>query len=70
MLPLTGGSGDRSTRDSSGELSNQANGGAVLPNGRVYGRDAASQWEANLKEVNLEYLFYLFMKIVSVCLHN
>lgn len=36
-MPLTGGSSDRITRDSSGELSNQANGGAVLPNGRVYG---------------------------------
>lgn len=36
VVPLTGGS-DRSTRDSSGELSNQANGGTVLPNGRVYG---------------------------------
>lgn len=39
VLPLTGGSGDRSTRDSSGELNNQANGGTVLPNGRVYGKD-------------------------------
>lgn len=39
VLPLTGGS-DRSTRDSSGELSSQANGGAVLPNGRVYGKHA------------------------------
>uniref|UniRef100_A0A674N0X5 Phosphate transporter n=1 Tax=Takifugu rubripes TaxID=31033 RepID=A0A674N0X5_TAKRU len=37
VVPLTAGS-DRSTRDSSGELSNQANGGTVLPNGRVYGR--------------------------------
>lgn len=37
VVPLTGGS-ERSTRDSSGELSNQANGGAVLPNGRVYGK--------------------------------
>lgn len=40
VLPLTGGS-DRSTRDSSGELSNQANGGTVLPNGRVYGKYGA-----------------------------
>ncbi|KAM4746449.1 sodium-dependent phosphate transporter 2 isoform 3-T4 [Anableps anableps] len=38
VVPLTGGSSDRSTRDSSGELSNMANGGTVLPNGRVYGR--------------------------------
>lgn len=52
VVPLTGGSSDRITRDSSGELSNQANGGAVLPNGRVYGRDAPSHWEANLKEVS------------------
>lgn len=42
VLPLTGGGGgaDRSTRDSTGELSNQANGGTVLPNGRVYGKSA------------------------------
>lgn len=40
VVPLTGG-GDRSTRDSSGELSNQANGGTVLPNGRVYGECGA-----------------------------
>lgn len=40
VVPLTGG-GDRSTRDSSGELSNQANGGTVLPNGRVYGKYGA-----------------------------
>lgn len=39
VVPLTGGS-DRSTRESSGELSNQANGGTVLPNGRVYGKYA------------------------------
>lgn len=39
VLPLTGGS-DRSPRDSSGELSNQANGGTVLPNSRVYGKYA------------------------------
>ncbi|KAG7221381.1 hypothetical protein INR49_017257, partial [Caranx melampygus] len=38
VLPLTGGSSDRSTRDSSGELTNLSNGGTVLPNGRVYGR--------------------------------
>uniref|UniRef100_A0A3P8TEK9 Phosphate transporter n=1 Tax=Amphiprion percula TaxID=161767 RepID=A0A3P8TEK9_AMPPE len=38
VLPLTGGSSERSTRDSSGELTNLANGGTVLPNGRVYGR--------------------------------
>uniref|UniRef100_A0A8D3A5U9 Phosphate transporter n=1 Tax=Scophthalmus maximus TaxID=52904 RepID=A0A8D3A5U9_SCOMX len=38
VLPLTGGSGERGTRDSSGELTNLANGGSVLPNGRVYGR--------------------------------
>ncbi|XP_029916205.1 LOW QUALITY PROTEIN: sodium-dependent phosphate transporter 2 [Myripristis murdjan] len=38
VLPLTGGSSDRGTRNSSGELSNLANGGTVLPNGRVYGR--------------------------------
>lgn len=42
VVPLTGGGGgaDRSTRDSTGELSNQANGGTVLPNGRVYGNYA------------------------------
>lgn len=39
VVPLTGGS-DRSTRDSSGELSNQANGGTAPPNGRAYGTDA------------------------------
>ncbi|XP_015231051.1 PREDICTED: sodium-dependent phosphate transporter 2 [Cyprinodon variegatus] len=38
VVPLTGGSSDRSTRDSSGELANSANGGSILPNGRVYGR--------------------------------
>ncbi|MEQ2177247.1 hypothetical protein GOODEAATRI_001744 [Goodea atripinnis] len=38
VVPLTGGSSDRSTRESSGELANMANGGTVLPNGRVYGR--------------------------------
>ncbi|XP_055017250.1 sodium-dependent phosphate transporter 2 isoform X1 [Boleophthalmus pectinirostris] len=37
VLPLTG-STERSTRESTGELSNQANGSSVLPNGRVYGR--------------------------------
>lgn len=37
VVPLTGGS-DRGIHDSSGELSNQANGGTVLPNGRVYGK--------------------------------
>lgn len=37
VMPLTGGSSERSTRDSSGELTNLANGGTVLPNGRVYG---------------------------------
>lgn len=39
VVPLTGGSSDRNTRDSSGELSNMANGGTVLPNGRVYGKN-------------------------------
>ncbi|XP_044053887.1 sodium-dependent phosphate transporter 2 isoform X1 [Siniperca chuatsi] len=38
VLPLTGGSSERGTRDSSGELANLTNGGSVLPNGRVYGR--------------------------------
>lgn len=38
VLPLTGGSSERGTRDSSGELANLANGGSVLPNGRVYGK--------------------------------
>ncbi|XP_073322836.1 sodium-dependent phosphate transporter 2 isoform X1 [Pagrus major] len=38
VLPLTGGSSERSTRESTGELTNLANGGTVLPNGRVYGR--------------------------------
>uniref|UniRef100_A0A8C6V2A0 Phosphate transporter n=1 Tax=Neogobius melanostomus TaxID=47308 RepID=A0A8C6V2A0_9GOBI len=37
VLPLTG-STDRSTRESTGELTNQTNGGTVMPNGRVYGR--------------------------------
>uniref|UniRef100_A0A667ZSE8 Phosphate transporter n=1 Tax=Myripristis murdjan TaxID=586833 RepID=A0A667ZSE8_9TELE len=36
VLPLTGGSSDRGTRNSSGELSNLANGGTVLPNGRTH----------------------------------
>lgn len=39
VLPLTGGSSDRTTRDSSGELNNQVNGSNVLPNGRVYGKN-------------------------------
>ncbi|KAF3695540.1 Sodium-dependent phosphate transporter 2 Phosphate transporter 2 [Channa argus] len=38
VLPLTGGSSDRGTRESSGELANLTNGGTVPPNGRVYGR--------------------------------
>ncbi|TMS03392.1 Sodium-dependent phosphate transporter 2 [Larimichthys crocea] len=38
VLPLTGGSSERGMRDSSGELTNLANGGTILPNGRVYGR--------------------------------
>ncbi|XP_037634699.1 sodium-dependent phosphate transporter 2 isoform X2 [Sebastes umbrosus] len=38
VLPLTGGISERSTRDSSGELTNLANGGSILPNGRAYGR--------------------------------
>uniref|UniRef100_A0A671XPP7 Phosphate transporter n=1 Tax=Sparus aurata TaxID=8175 RepID=A0A671XPP7_SPAAU len=38
VLPLTGGSSERSTRESTGELTNLANGGTILPNGRVYGR--------------------------------
>ncbi|KAK7934396.1 hypothetical protein WMY93_005292 [Mugilogobius chulae] len=37
VLPLTG-STERSRRESAGELTNQANGSTVLPNGRVYGR--------------------------------
>ncbi|XP_008334320.1 sodium-dependent phosphate transporter 2 isoform X2 [Cynoglossus semilaevis] len=37
VVPLTAGS-DRGTRQSSGELTNLANGGTVLPNGRFYGR--------------------------------
>ncbi|KAJ3604101.1 hypothetical protein NHX12_028842, partial [Muraenolepis orangiensis] len=37
VVPLTAGS-ERSTRHSSGELNSLANGGTVLPNGRVYGR--------------------------------
>ncbi|XP_030226958.1 sodium-dependent phosphate transporter 2 isoform X1 [Gadus morhua] len=37
VVPLTAGS-ERGTRDSSGELNSLANGGTVLPNGRVYGR--------------------------------
>lgn len=38
VLPLTGGSSERSTRESTGELTNLANGGTILPNGRVYGK--------------------------------
>lgn len=38
VLPLTGGSSERGTRDSSGELTNLSNGGSILPNGRVYGK--------------------------------
>ncbi|KAM9744262.1 sodium-dependent phosphate transporter 2 isoform 1-T3 [Menidia menidia] len=38
VLPLTGGGGDRGARDLGGEFSSMANGGTVLPNGRVYGR--------------------------------
>uniref|UniRef100_A0A3Q4N6S4 Phosphate transporter n=1 Tax=Neolamprologus brichardi TaxID=32507 RepID=A0A3Q4N6S4_NEOBR len=38
VMPLTGGSSDRVTRESSSELTNLANGGTILPNGRVYGR--------------------------------
>lgn len=37
VMPLTGGSSERGMRDFSGEFSNMANGGTVLPNGRVYG---------------------------------
>lgn len=37
VVPLTAGS-DRGTRQSSGELTNLANGGTVLPNGRFYGK--------------------------------
>ncbi|KAM6959156.1 sodium-dependent phosphate transporter 2 [Aplochiton taeniatus] len=37
VLPLTGSS-DKDTRESTGELNSLANGGTVLPNGRVYGR--------------------------------
>lgn len=37
VVPLTAGS-ERGTRDSSGELNSLANGGTVLPNGRVYGK--------------------------------
>ncbi|XP_028312426.1 sodium-dependent phosphate transporter 2 isoform X2 [Gouania willdenowi] len=37
VLPLTGTS-ERTTRDTSGEQTNLANGSTVLPNGRVYGR--------------------------------
>ncbi|XP_024908691.1 sodium-dependent phosphate transporter 2-like [Cynoglossus semilaevis] len=37
VMPLTRGS-DRGTRQSSGELTNLANGGTVMPNGRFYGR--------------------------------
>ncbi|CAL1614858.1 unnamed protein product [Knipowitschia caucasica] len=36
VLPLTGS--DRTTRESTGDLTTQANGNNVLPNGRVYGR--------------------------------
>lgn len=39
VVPLTGGSCDRSTRESTGELANQTNGGTILPNGRVYGNN-------------------------------
>uniref|UniRef100_A0A8C3A188 Phosphate transporter n=1 Tax=Cyclopterus lumpus TaxID=8103 RepID=A0A8C3A188_CYCLU len=38
VLPLTGGSGERSAREFSGDFANLSNGGNVLPNGRVYGR--------------------------------
>nr|XP_057925542.1 sodium-dependent phosphate transporter 2 isoform X2 [Doryrhamphus excisus] len=38
VLPLTGGSSERNPRTSNSELTNLANGGAVMPNGRVYGR--------------------------------
>lgn len=38
VVPLTGGSSDRSARDPCGELTNMINGGTVLPNGRVYGK--------------------------------
>ncbi|CAB1322234.1 unnamed protein product, partial [Coregonus sp. 'balchen'] len=40
VLPLTGGTGGESRRggESTGELNSLANGGTVLPNGRVYGR--------------------------------
>lgn len=38
VVPLTGGSSDRSTREPSAELTSTANGGTVLPNGRVYGK--------------------------------
>ena len=37
VQPLTGGSSERATRDFSGELNSLANGGTILPNGRVYG---------------------------------
>ncbi|XP_061762139.1 sodium-dependent phosphate transporter 2 isoform X4 [Nerophis ophidion] len=38
VLPLTGGSSERNARTSNSELANLANGGTVMPNGRVYGR--------------------------------
>ncbi|XP_061837825.1 sodium-dependent phosphate transporter 2 isoform X3 [Nerophis lumbriciformis] len=38
VLPLTGGSSERNARTSNSELANLANGGPVMPNGRVYGR--------------------------------
>ncbi len=45
VVPLTGGSSERSTRDSSGELTSLANGGTVLPNGRVYGNTGISSFD-------------------------
>uniref|UniRef100_A0A6Q2ZIS2 Phosphate transporter n=1 Tax=Esox lucius TaxID=8010 RepID=A0A6Q2ZIS2_ESOLU len=36
VLPLTGGSGEARRGESTGELNSLANGGTVLPNGRVY----------------------------------
>uniref|UniRef100_A0A4W5RGG9 Phosphate transporter n=1 Tax=Hucho hucho TaxID=62062 RepID=A0A4W5RGG9_9TELE len=39
VLPLTGGTGGESRKgEATGELNSLANGGTVLPNGRVYGR--------------------------------
>lgn len=39
VLPLTGGTGGESRRgEATGELNSLANGGTVLPNGRVYGQ--------------------------------